>query len=66
MACIHELVSMARSDCNEPDGTSSTSLQAQWLQNALAASTAVWKFVLIHHAPFSSGSGHGSNPRTQW
>lgn len=54
------------SDCNEPDGTTSTSVQAQWLQASLAASTAVWKFVLLHHSPYSSGSTHGTNPRTQW
>jgi phosphodiesterase/alkaline phosphatase D-like protein len=54
------------SDCNEPDGTTSTSIQRQWLQAALASSTATWKFVLIHHTPFSSGTSHGSNPRVQW
>jgi hypothetical protein len=54
------------SDCNEPDGTTSTSVQGQWLKTQLAASTATWKLVLIHHSPFSSGTSHGSNPRTQW
>ncbi|WIA29649.1 hypothetical protein OEZ86_012135 [Tetradesmus obliquus] len=54
------------SDCNQRDGTSPTSVQGQWLQNALAASTATWKFVLLHHSPFSSSTGHGTNPRLQW
>lgn len=37
-----------------------------WLQDALGNSTAPWKVVMLHHAPFSSGTSHGSNPRTQW
>lgn len=39
----------------EPDGSTSDSLQARWLQGALAASAARWKLVVFHHAPFSSG-----------
>ncbi|KAF8066393.1 hypothetical protein HT031_002717 [Scenedesmus sp. PABB004] len=54
------------SDCNEPDGTGADSAQATWLRGALAASKAAWKFVLLHHAPFSSSSGHGSINRVQW
>ena len=53
------------SDPNQPDGITSTSVQAQWLKNGLAASTSAWKIVLLHHAPFSSGL-HGSNPALQW
>lgn len=53
------------SDAHEPDGTSSTSAQAGWLQSTLAASTAPWQLVYMHHPPFSSGS-HGSNTRMQW
>jgi glucose/arabinose dehydrogenase len=53
------------SDANEPDGMTATSVQAQWLQNALAASTSAWKIVVLHHAPFSSGA-HGSNTILQW
>src|SRR5437773_4988204 len=34
-------------DPDEPDGTSSTSKQATWLKNGLAASTAKWKLVLF-------------------
>ena len=51
---------------NEPDGTSSTSVQAQWLQGQLAASTATWKLVFLHHPPYSSGTGHGSDTVMQW
>jgi len=43
------------SDPHEPDGVSSTSKQAAWLQSRLAASSACWKLVYFHHAPFSSG-----------
>ena len=53
------------SDPNEPDGTSSTSTQALWLQTQLAASTAAWQVVYFHHAAYSSGS-HGSNATMQW
>ncbi|HKO62497.1 MAG TPA: fibronectin type III domain-containing protein [Pyrinomonadaceae bacterium] len=46
------------SDADEPDGITSTSVQAQWLRNKLAASTAPWKIVYLHHPPYSS--------RTSW
>ncbi|MBX7104885.1 MAG: metallophosphoesterase [Gemmataceae bacterium] len=49
----------------EPDGISSSSVQAQWLQSQLAASTAPWKIVYFHHAPYSS-SLHGSHAVMQW
>jgi hypothetical protein len=54
------------SDAREPDGISSTSVQAQWLQSRLAASTAPFQVVLVHHAPYSSSATHGSNPTLQW
>ncbi|HEV2762599.1 MAG TPA: fibronectin type III domain-containing protein, partial [Pyrinomonadaceae bacterium] len=49
---------MLDSDSREPDVITSNSAQAQWLQSRLAASTAVWKIVILHHPPFSS--------RTSW
>src|SRR5450759_649610 len=49
----------------EPDGTSSTSVQATWLKNRLAASSSPWKIVVFHHPPYSSGS-QGSNAWMQW
>ncbi len=48
------------SDTHEPDGTASNSIQAQWLQSELAKSTAQWKLVFFHHAPYSSGPSGGS------
>src|SRR5258706_4608931 len=54
------------SDPSEPDGNSSVSTQAQWLQAQLAASTSPWNFVFMHHPPYSSGSVHGSTPVMQW
>jgi hypothetical protein len=42
------------SDYHEPDGYTSTSVQAQWLQKELAASTATWKIVVLHQPPYSS------------
>jgi hypothetical protein len=54
------------SDAREPDGISGTSVQAQWLRDRLAASSAAWKIVLFHHSPYSSGSSHGSSAVLQW
>jgi hypothetical protein len=54
------------SDSHEPDGRSSTSAQATWLHTRLAAATEPWKLVYMHHAPYSSGGEHGSNPTLQW
>lgn len=51
------------SDADEPDGITSTSTQAQWLRNKLAASTAPWKIVYFHHPPYSSRT---SWPNLQW
>lgn len=53
-------------DPREPDGVSATSVQAMWLKAQLAASDAPWKLVISHHAPFSSGAGHGSHPSMDW
>ena len=54
------------SDPNEPDGNTSSSIQANWLKSRLAASTALWKVVYFHHPAYSSGSVTGSNPYMQW
>ena len=54
------------SDSHEPNGNSSSSIQAQWLQGRLAASTSAWNLVYMHHPPYSSGSDHGSTPVMQW
>jgi hypothetical protein len=43
------------SNTEEPDGRSASSTQGQWLQNALAGSTATWKLVFLHHPAYSSG-----------
>jgi tartrate-resistant acid phosphatase type 5 len=53
------------SDPHEPDGVSSTSKQAAWLQSRLAASSACWKLVYFHHAPFTSGE-HVPSVWMQW
>lgn len=54
------------SDSREPDGNTSNSLQAVWLQGALAASTARWQIVAFHHPPFTSGNTHGGSPARDW
>ena len=53
------------SDANEPDGITSSSGQANWLQAAMGASTAKWKLVYFHHPPYSSGQ-HGSSTTMRW
>jgi len=53
---------MTDSDEREPDGTTPTSVQGQWLQGALAASTATWKIVIAHHPPYSSTT----SPDAEW
>lgn len=53
------------SDGAEPDGTSEDSLQAEWLQQAMAASSAAFQVVMLHHPPYSSGQ-HGSQQVVQW
>lgn len=53
------------SDSREPDGVSSGSIQAAWLREKMAASTAPWKIVYMHHPPYSSGL-HGSVDWTRW
>lgn len=49
------------SDAKEPDGTAPGSIQGRWLQQQLTNSTAPWKLVYFHHAPFSSGTQHGTH-----
>jgi hypothetical protein len=47
-------------DQQEPDGATPTSIQAMWLSNALASSTAPWRIVYFHACPYSSSATHGS------
>ena len=39
--------------------------QQKWLEAGLKASSAPWRIVLLHHAPYSSGT-HGSTAAMQW
>jgi hypothetical protein len=43
----------------------SSSIQAQWLQERLAASTSPWQVVYMHYPAYSSGL-HGSTDWAQW
>lgn len=54
------------SDPSEPDGITSTSVQANWLQSRLASTTEPWKLVYFHHPSYSSGAAHGSTSELQW
>ena len=53
------------SNPQEPDGITASSRQAAWLKEKLSASTAPWKIVYFHHAPYSTGE-HGSIAKYQW
>jgi len=53
------------SDSREPDGVSASSVQATWLQEALAAAQEPWNIVYMHHPPYSSGE-HGPSDWMQW
>ena len=53
------------SDSREPDRIGRSSKQAAWLRTRLAASTAPWKIVYMHHPPYSSAQ-HGSQLALQW
>ncbi len=53
------------SNSQEPDGTSSSSKQGQWLKNALAASSATFKLVFFHYPAYTSGT-QGDHPGMQW
>lgn len=53
------------SDSREPDGVSRLSLQANWLQTTMSASTAPWQIVYFHTPPYSSGL-HGSVEWMRW
>ncbi|GAB4446779.1 MAG: metallophosphoesterase [Chloroflexi bacterium OHK40] len=49
----------------EPDGYRVETPQARWLQAELAASTAPWRIVVMHHPPYSSGH-HGPSAWMRW
>jgi hypothetical protein len=53
------------SDPSEPDGITAGSAQAHWLACALAASTAPWQLVYMHHPPYTSGL-HTSAAALRW
>lgn len=40
--------------------------QEAWLRTVVAASTATYNIVVVHHPPYSSGDRHGSTPDYQW
>ncbi len=53
------------SDPHEPDGITSTSVQALWLRQALANAGEPFKVVYFHHAAYSSGA-LGSTLEMRW
>lgn len=57
---------MLDSDSREPDGVSSLSVQAAWLQSAMASSTARWKIVQFHEPAQTSIGQHPPNLSMRW
>ncbi|MDQ3192281.1 MAG: metallophosphoesterase [Bacteroidota bacterium] len=53
-------------DTAEVDGDTFSSIQGEWLKNALASSNSLWKIVYMHESPYSSDKRHGSQKRLQW
>ncbi len=53
------------SEWAEPDGIGQDSLQAEWLKGTLAESTAAWKVVYFHLAPYTSGY-NGPTTHMRW
>ncbi|HET6274103.1 MAG TPA: metallophosphoesterase, partial [Bacteroidota bacterium] len=53
------------SDPREPDEITAGSVQGQWLQTQLAASTSPWNIVYFHHPPYTSAA-RGNNTALQW
>ena len=51
------------SNSAEPDGDSSVSQQAQWLQAGLTASDAVYNVVSFHHTAYTTGGGGDGDMR---
>ncbi len=49
-------------DSNLRRGVKEEKLQFEWLKEDLASARSLWKFVFLHHPPYSSGS-HGSEMR---
>ncbi len=49
----------------QPDGNTSDSAQAFWLQESMTASDAPWKIVVSHRPPYSSGH-HGPEEHMRW
>jgi hypothetical protein len=41
------------------------SIQHDWIENDLAASTKPWKFIYLHEPGWSAGGGHGNDPTVQ-
>ena len=57
---------LVNSEPEELDGNKATSVQAQWLQAGLAASTSPFDVVVFHRAPYSSAHHGGTANMQQW
>ena len=59
---------MVNSNSQEPDGTSGTSTQANWIRDKMLdcqANHSHWRIVAFHHPAYSSGD-HGSSTYMRW
>ena len=46
--------------------TQAADIQKTWLRNGIAASTARWKFLIVHGPPYSSGQYRPGLPELRW
>ena len=53
------------SDAREPDGVTADSVQGRWLEAVMSESEAPFKIVVLHHAPYSSGT-ESSTRHMRW
>lgn len=63
---VHFFVRDSKGDSREPDGNSSDSLQADWLQANMDGSQTPWHLVVLHHPPYTSSLLRGDNEALQW
>lgn len=57
---------MLSTDSREADGRTEASTQGQWLESALDASTATFKFIIGHHNPYIIDTTHSVVSDLQW
>lgn len=63
---LHTALASLGSTPPEPDGLSASSAQAMWLKARMSLSTAPWKIVIAHDAPYSLGDDFPGHTILRW